>query len=205
MRRNLTISFDEHFIEWMDEKRGSSRGKWLEDIARGDGPRIGPTPKDERSPVSPEQFKTGQPFGPPVTIDCADCEGSGTTYWSDEAPSGEAIGDFTDCAKCEGVGKVVAPAPTMRISAQALSFGPDAAREREEMGKTPEESIEAAKSFWPPSEMAHVDLDAVRAEQAERRERRQTGAPEAGLLDTQPVRKSLAKPPLQRPIIQKRS
>ena len=48
MRRNLTISFDEAFIDLMDRERGKlSRGKWLEIKADDE---TAPTPKATRSP-----------------------------------------------------------------------------------------------------------------------------------------------------------
>ncbi len=86
MRRNLTISFDEHFILQMDEARiGTSRGLWLEGLVEGGAilpvvidqreqarrdaeDKNPPPPKATRSPEPdlPEHIRTGRPSVKPT-------------------------------------------------------------------------------------------------------------------------------------------
>ena len=118
MRRNLTISFDDGFIEWLDGQRGkTSRGAYLEAAC----------PKARHIETIPQT-------------------------WAAPAKDKRS------------------PDPQTEASAVA----------DRQMGKSPEESIAAAKSFWPPSEITAADVEAAEAE-----------------------RQARVKPSLQRPIIQK--
>ncbi len=50
MRRNLTISFSEEFVRWMDDERDDSRGVFLEAVCQHDLGWEATVPSSGRSP-----------------------------------------------------------------------------------------------------------------------------------------------------------
>lgn len=65
MRRNLTISFSEEFVRWMDDERDESRGVFLEAVCQHDLGWEGVVPANGRSP-EPERKNEGSRELPPL-------------------------------------------------------------------------------------------------------------------------------------------